>query len=132
MQILIAFIALLPFSYLSAQEDAPDCARFRTGKFVVYSKEYGDTYIDRTEEFQIEKSIHPETGSKIKLKSRIVWSDECTYQMFPFETKDPTGIIGDEVLTFQIIETGPNYYVVYVTGIEDFETEVKVFVDPKE
>jgi hypothetical protein len=93
---------------------------------VVVDKEMGDNYITRTKKFQIETGTNPYTGSKIRTKDRIVWINQCTYKLVPVKIKDPDNFIKDNVLTFQIIETGKDYYVVHVTGIDGFEINVKV------
>lgn len=103
-----------------------DCTNYKTGKFVAKSEEFGDNYIKRTKKFQIETGTNPQTGVKTKTKDKVVWIDECTYQLIPLKIKDPENIIKDAVLTFEIIETGSDYYMVHVTGLGDFEIDVKV------
>ncbi|MCR9173688.1 MAG: hypothetical protein NXI10_14395 [bacterium] len=103
-----------------------DCESYKTGKFVLRSPEYGDAYITRTRKYQKEKVTNPNTGEVTKLKDRIVWIDDCTYRLIPVKIDDPEGVVGDEILTFKIIETGEDYYVVKVTGLPGEPTVVRV------
>lgn len=121
--ILILLFTLFQTMSLSAQVD---CESFKTGKFILINEEYGDTYIKRTKKYQIEIGTNSSTGSKIKIKDRIVWIDECTYYLIPGKTKDPDNIITDNVIKFRILETANDHYVVHVSGLEDFEMNVRV------
>lgn len=115
------FLSLNSFSQV-------DCSKYKTGKFVVKSEEFGNNYIKRTKKYQIETSTNPQTGAKTKTKDRVVWLNECTYQLIPIKTKDPDNIIKDNILTFEITEAGSDYYIVHVSGIENFEIDAKVEV----
>lgn len=102
-----------------------DCSDFKTGKFVVPSDEFGDSYIKRTKKYQIETGTDLRTGESFKVKDKIVWLDECTYRLFPISNKGAM-LVGDDVLTFKIIETGEDYYLVHITGLENFEMVARV------
>jgi len=113
------------FAAFGAQSQV-DCEAYKTGKFVAKHDVIGDTYIKRTKKFQIEKVKNPTTGEVTKTKDKIFWVNDCTYRLFPVKIDDPTGTVGDEILTFEIIETGEDYYVVSVTGLPGPAVEVKV------
>jgi len=116
---LLLFISLYSFGQV-------DCSEYKTGKFVVKNDQFGNSQIKRTKKCQKETSTNPNNGDKNKTKDKVIWSDECTYQLIPIKIKDPENIIGEAILTFEIIETGSDYYIVHVTGLDNFEIDVKV------
>lgn len=103
-----------------------DCSAYKTGKFVVRSEEYGDNFIKRTKKYQIETGMDLQTGKKIRTKDKVVWIDECTYQLLPVKSKNMDDTMRGVILTFRIIETGDDYYMVHISGIEGFEIRAKV------
>lgn len=104
-----------------------DCSDYKTGKFVAKSEEFGDSYIKRTKKYQIETGIDYRSKAKYKIKDKIVWLDDCTYQLHPGKNKGST-VVDNSILTFKIIEAFDNYYMVHVSGLQDFEVEVRVDV----
>jgi tetratricopeptide (TPR) repeat protein len=86
-----------------------DCSDIKTGKFKHLSEEYGETIIERTIEYQIEESI--KYGDKIKLK--ITWIDDCTYQLQPVEdlSNPENNEIPTMILTSTITEITKNGYI---------------------
>jgi hypothetical protein len=111
------FNVIVSLSFCFVGFSQVDCESYRTGKFVVKSEEYGDSYITRTKDYQIEEAISPINGKKIKIKDKIVWVNDCSYQLFPYKLKDSSKLITDNVLTFRIVETAADYYLVYVSGL---------------
>ena len=104
-----------------------DCESYRTGKFIIKSKEFGDTYMTRTDKYQIEEAVSVVNGKKIKIKDKIVWLNDCTYQLLPYKLKDSSKLITDNVLTFKIVETGKDFYLVHVSGLgEMYDMTVRV------
>ena len=105
-----------------------DCSQYKTGRFVVYDSEHGDTFIKRTRKIQKEKGVDPVTGKKTKLKHRIVWVSECAYRLRPLKIKDENGSVKDDVLTFTIINVESDHCIVKLTsGLGSFEIEVKIY-----
>lgn len=121
------FNSLIALSFCFLGFGQMDCESYRTGKFIVKSAEYGDTKITRTKDYQIEEAINHVNGKKIKIKDKIVWINDCTYQLFPYKLKDSSKLITDNVLTFKIVETGKDYYLVFVSGLgEMYDMTVRV------
>jgi Tfp pilus assembly protein PilF len=58
-----------------------DCSTLKTGKFEINDEISGITKIERTEQFQIEENT--KLGYKLKLK--VTWINDCTYQLQPIE-----------------------------------------------
>lgn len=77
----IAMLFLLPFVGLGQ-----DCAVFKTGKFYVKDGEGNKVegyVITRTKTKQIE---HAPNG--VMLKSKVVWTSDCTYQLIHLKSKN--------------------------------------------
>ncbi|UTW62371.1 hypothetical protein KFE98_20595 [bacterium SCSIO 12741] len=113
------YLLLLVFLFVGtsafAQDNTPECDRFKTGTFLSPR----GTIIKRTAEFQTEH--HKESGFKIKLK--VVWMDECTYVLkFVEANKATAAAIGPgphSDLTCEIVETGEDFYYHITTDEED-------------
>lgn len=58
-----------------------DCSSVKTGNFKSSDKLVGETIIERTPDFQIEEN----TKHGYKLKLKVTWIDDCTYQLEPVE-----------------------------------------------
>lgn len=100
----IIVVCYLFFNSIVLFGQSPDCNRFKTGKFEIENPNNTKSVIKRTKKYQIEKS------NGIKLKCKIVWVNDCTYKMIPVYLKDDTGIIGDDILIFEIVETTAHSY----------------------
>ena len=57
--------------------DSLNCAKFKTGKFLLNDKVQGITHIERIGSKQIEYN----EKSKVKLESEMFWLDECTFSL---------------------------------------------------
>ena len=123
MKFLVFTIGLLMAANANAQLD---CEAYKIGKFVAKSSRLGDTYIKRTKKYQIEKVKNPTSGLVTKTKDKIVWLSDCTYKLIPVKIDDPTGVVGDEELIFEFVQTGEDYYVVSITGLGGEPVVVKV------
>lgn len=86
-----------------------NCSSIKTGRFKIEDERVGNTFIERTKKFQIEEN--PKTGYKIKLK--VTWIDECTYQLKPLEyLQNPNNEdLPTMILTCTITELTENGYV---------------------
>ncbi len=120
------FLTIIGFLLSLQAMSQTDCASHKTGKYIVKNARIGDTYIKRTKKYQIESVKNPSTGLVTKTKDKIVWIDDCTYRLIPIKIDDPSGIVGDDILTFELIETGEDYYVVSVTGLPGPPVVVRV------
>ncbi len=102
----LLLVLLFAGSFAFAQEETPDCEKYKTGTFI---SPFG-TVIKRDAEFQIE--TNKTSGVKIKLK--VIWIDECTYRLkFVEGNKALTDRIGPgphSDLICEIVETGEDYY----------------------
>ncbi len=85
------------------------CSNVKTGKFKISDEIVGETIIERTDQFQIEEN--KKHGYKIKLK--VTWINDCTYQLevvedlLNTENKDLPALI----LTCTITEITENGYI---------------------
>jgi hypothetical protein len=108
----IPFVILILLSGCSwrKQPKGSDCARFKTGVFLV--KETNgriETKITRTEDFQTEE--HSPTKSKSTF--RVIWLDDCTYKLKKLST-DIKGVPIKDV-TVHIVETRSDSYLIEAT-----------------
>jgi hypothetical protein len=104
--ILLVFICIS--SVIFGQEN--ECKKFKNGKFKIVDTEVGNSIIERKGSKQIEYG----EGSKMKLKFKVKWLDDCTYTLElkkvlenPNKIKLPEGMI----LTVEIIETKEKSYI---------------------
>ncbi|GAA5039326.1 hypothetical protein GCM10011506_38400 [Marivirga lumbricoides] len=119
---LVIMFLLFTFAFKANAQDDLKCKKFHTGKFKVEGDE--NTIIIRNRNYQIEEN------NNVKIKDKINWLDECTYQLITKKVvKDNEGIMENDILTFQIIETGEDFYIVKITSDRrDFSVEAKVIM----
>ena len=94
--------------------DEKRCSKLRTGQFYYKSKEpITGNRIERNDSVQV--VTDEKTGER--LKERIVWTDSCTYTLYPFPDSRP-GILNSELfpLTVRILEVTDKYYTVHVVS----------------
>jgi len=102
-----------------------DCSSVHTGKFKTVDDRLPGTIIDRNEEFQMEESERD--GFKIKL--RVTWIDDCTYQLVPVQGQE---IVVDEentpmILTCRITEiTDDGYIQISSSNIDPMKMKTKM------
>ncbi|MDG1332093.1 MAG: hypothetical protein P8P74_07175 [Crocinitomicaceae bacterium] len=107
--------------FLSLSVQAQDCDKFKTGTFEVDNEDGTVSIIKRTKKYQTEGN------GNVKLKDKIVWLSDCSYQLIPVKIKDNTGLIGDEILTFTFVKTFEYSYIVAISGLGDQIFEVRVY-----
>jgi hypothetical protein len=87
-----------------------DCKKFKNGKFKIIDSEVGNSIIERNGLEQIEYG----EGSKLKLKFKVTWLNECTYTLELkkiLENPDTIDLPEDMIVTVEIIETKENSYI---------------------
>jgi Tfp pilus assembly protein PilF len=86
-----------------------DCTSFKTGKFKINDEETGITLIERTTDFQIEENS--KFGYRIKFK--ITWLSNCTYQLKPIEdlANPDNKKLPSSIVTCSITEKTKNGYI---------------------
>lgn len=100
----ILFLLFFLYSCKQKVNKPTDCARFKTGTFVVDGAE-APYSITRTADMQIEKNL--ETGLTYKL--RIKWQNDCTYTLSFLESSDSSQVEAPEV-TVTIVKTDGDTY----------------------
>lgn len=114
--------AFLTVYWIGFSQSKIDCVRFKTGSFEIDNKDGTISTIVRTKKFQKEKS------SRLKVKDKVRWISDCSFQLIPIKLMDETGKIGSDILTMTIIETGMHHYLMKVTGLgEGIEIYGKVY-----
>lgn len=99
-----------------------NCEKFKTGSFEIDNMDGTISTIIRTKKFQEEVSPY------FIGKDNVKWINDCSFQLIPVEADDKTGIIGSQILTVTIVETGEHHYVMKVTGLgEEIEIHGKVY-----
>lgn len=106
------FLVLGIFIFLSAgscfaQDSIADCTGFLTGTFRYEEEPYTAVVIQRTETKQIESV--PATGSKSIFK--IVWKNDCEYDLIFVRSNRPANINKGDVINVKIIEINEGSYV---------------------
>jgi hypothetical protein len=108
MKNLILLVLISISTVVFGQEN--ECEKFKNGKFKIVDTEVGNSIIERKGSKQIEYG----EGSKMKLKFKVKWLDDCTYTLElkkvlenPNKIKLPEGMI----LTVEIIETKEKSYI---------------------
>jgi tetratricopeptide (TPR) repeat protein len=102
-----------------------DCTNLKTGKFEIYDEQSGLTKIERTEKFQIEENT--KIGYKLKLK--VTWINNCTYQLQPIEdllnpeNKELPTMIVTSIITKK---TDKGYIQVSSSNIDPTEVETEL------
>jgi hypothetical protein len=109
MTIAFTFILALLFS----PNEQPDCRSLQIGKFrtINYAEDSTQliTYIERTENFQIEKS----KDFGVEYKFKIDWISDCSYTLTWIETITDEYYYGyppDQILTVEITNISADYY----------------------
>jgi hypothetical protein len=129
MNIKLAFLTFFIFvTTLTAIAQKTTCKSLHTGSFKVFTKESGNTFIERTEKYQLEKN--DKLGYEIIFD--ITWTDECTYELRPKKLiKGDPAILGDgtNVLKTKIKKISDNSYIAETSanfndGIVDFTVEI--------
>jgi hypothetical protein len=113
------------FSPLFIFSQEIDCGKFKTGSFRNIDSLTGDTFIERTEKYQIEyiKAI------EVEIKLEITWLDECTYRLKFIKgnaawEKMPQSINTPDLIC-KIIEVGEDYYVQISRFVDNPEFEYR-------
>lgn len=109
-KIFILFIIILNVPYTFSQTDEK-CNSLKKGTFLLMDSVHGNTLIVRNRKTQIEYG----EISKLKLKLKIVWKDDCIYSLKLLKViSNPNNIIVPKtyLLTAEIIEVSEYYYVV--------------------
>jgi len=105
-------LLILFFSFAAAQAfcQAPECYRFKEGKFkIVDTNAGGITIIDRRGNYQVENN----EGMKATLKFKVTWIDDCTYTLkldTILRNENKIAFPKDMILKVKIIVTAKNYY----------------------
>ncbi len=106
-RILVAFLFLFSIGVFAQN---PGCKKFKNGKFVIKNAEYGNFYIERKGNTQIEYSDF----SRTKLKFKVKWVKDCIYTLTLkkiLENPDNEILPENMILTVKIIETKENSYI---------------------
>jgi hypothetical protein len=89
---------------------APECYRFKEGKFkIVDANAGGITVIDRRGNYQVENN----EGMKATLKFKVTWLDDCTYTLkldTILRNDNKIAFPTDMVLKVKILSTTKNSY----------------------
>jgi hypothetical protein len=108
MKLLGTIILVMLFAFTSAAQ-RPSCGQVQTGRFKMYTKETGTTYITRTTDKQTEKN--DDIGFEVVFS--VKWTDDCTCELRPEKLiKGDPSLMGDgtHVLKMIIKEvTADNY-----------------------
>ena len=127
MRILIIFILFILTDNVSFGQNRT-CKSLQAGKFKVVTKESGTTFIERSNDLQIEEN--DALGYKIEFD--ITWVDECTYELRPKRLIKGDPVImgnGKNVLTTRIRNITNTHYVAETSAnfsdvVMDFEVEI--------
>jgi hypothetical protein len=86
------FASMIQIITLTSFDQIPTCKSLHSGRFKVFSKQSGTTYIERSATEQIE--TNEDLGYKLILS--IKWIDECTYELRPKKLiKGDPSVMGD-------------------------------------
>lgn len=125
MKYILLILFLFIFQYSHSQLNS--CESIRKGEFTLVDEFAGNTYIKRRKKNQIEYGLK----SKIKLKSKILWIDSCTYSVELIKIiRNPSDFpVPDKLqLIVKIIEVNDNYYKCLITDIlTDRALERKIY-----
>lgn len=119
-KIIVVFSIFLISTFLSSLYSQIDCSRFYTGKYF-FKDNLGkiSSKIVRRKNVQIEKGTDPTSGKVIRSKERIVWIDECTYELISIKNNLNEDDIMDSTLTYRIIMIADNYCIVKLLNSVD-------------
>lgn len=105
-----ALLFCLCFFAVQAFCQAPECYRFKEGKFkIVDANAGGITVIDRRGNYQVENN----EGMKITLKFKVTWLDGCTYTLkldTILRNDNKIALPKDMILKVKILATSTNSY----------------------
>ncbi|NJB71163.1 tetratricopeptide (TPR) repeat protein [Saonia flava] len=104
-----------------------NCSSVKVGSFKTVDDWSGETLITRTKKYQIEEN--KEHGYKLKLK--VTWIDDCTYQLKPIKDllNSSSSELPKMILTCKIIEIIEDGYIqVSTTNSDPTEIVTKVIV----
>ena len=124
----LLFVCLLVCASHFASGQEKECEKFKVGHFQNIENGVGNTLIERTKDYQIER----DEASGMEIKLRVTWLDECTYKLKFIEGNDKWNEKGqtwnNPDLIVNIVETGPDYYlqVAKFEGVTDFEYRSKI------
>jgi len=118
----IILLVLVSISTMILGQDT-ECGQFKNGKFKIVDNELGNSIIERNGSTQIEYG----EKSKLKMKFKVRWINDCTYTLELIKVMEnpkkiyiPKGMI----LTVEIIETKENSYIQKSTSnLFDFVSE---------
>lgn len=119
---------LISFSTFAFGQEM-DCQRFRDGKFIIPSSEYGDSFLVRKGNVQTETAAN----SKFKATFTVKWIDDCTYTLqLKKLINNPDEIFFDKstIITVTILEVRKNSYIQRSTS-NNFDTifEGEIFIN---
>ncbi len=99
-----------------------DCSSVKTGKFKSSDEIVGETIIERTDQFQIEEN----KKHAYKLKLKVTWINDCTYQLEPVEDllNPENQDLPTMILTCTITEITENGYIL-ISRTDTDQTRIK-------
>lgn len=117
-----AFCALA-FLFVSLVSNAQEleCAKFKTGKFIIHDVDLGDMHLNRTEKTQTETGVNPLTRKKYKAVFSIVWIDECTYDLRLIKEKNSNMPADTPTLRIKILEIYATSYLAWAPNHPEIE-----------
>jgi len=131
---LLLFLAVLPGSLiLFSCIHRMDCSKVKNGKFYYYAKVDGrKIQIERKDSLQIE--IDP--NSNQILKSKIIWQDDCKFQMFVNAFSDTKltkedSLRASTAVPIEIVDIAPTYYVCiakFSTSKKNYELRDTIYI----
>jgi hypothetical protein len=109
MKLVILFL-FFSFATTAAFCQAPECYRFKEGKFKITDANAGGiTVIDRRGNYQVENN----EGMKMTLKFKVTWLDDCTYTLqldTILRNDNKIALPKDMILKVKILATAKNSY----------------------
>lgn len=118
---LIILLLSICQSCSSGNENSKDCQKFRTGNFIQYDHESNMTFkYTRTDSFQKEYNL----SDTNKYISRIVWTDNCQYDLYRIHADKPLRILdsirGNRPTHVSINKVSDDYYI-FTVSIDGFD-----------